>query len=108
MQRERIEQYIGMYEEVLLEVTEVTMQWEMAELNRLKQDKNRKYNCPVQLAVYSQTVEVTLYLTFGLFVFAVVGDLEGMSLSSSTIHLRNAKQSFSLPSIFFLGVGINF
>jgi hypothetical protein len=46
---------------ILLE--EDTMQWEMAELNRLKQDKNRKYNCPVQLAVYSQTVEVTLYLT---------------------------------------------
>jgi hypothetical protein len=35
----------------------------MAELDMLKQDKNRKYNCLVQLAVYSQTVEVTLYLT---------------------------------------------
>jgi hypothetical protein len=54
-----------MYEESTEEVEEeVTMQWEMAELNRLKQDKNRKYNCPVQLAVYSQTVEVTLYLTY--------------------------------------------
>jgi hypothetical protein len=39
------------------------MQWEMAELNRLKQNKNRKYSWPGQLAVYSQTVEVTLYLT---------------------------------------------
>jgi len=28
--------------------------------------KNRKYNYPVQLAVYSQTVEVTLYLTLPL------------------------------------------
>jgi hypothetical protein len=44
-----------------------TMQWDMAELNRLKKDKNRKYNCPVQLALYSQTVEVTLYLTFGSY-----------------------------------------
>jgi hypothetical protein len=35
----------------------------MVELNRLKQDENRKYNYPVQLAVYIQTVEVTLYLT---------------------------------------------
>jgi hypothetical protein len=51
---------------ILLE--EDTMQWEMAELNRLKQDKKRKYNCPVQLAVYSQTVEVTLYLTYSVFV----------------------------------------
>jgi hypothetical protein len=42
---------------------EVTMQWEMAELNRLKLNKNRKYSWPGQLAVYSQTVEVTLYLT---------------------------------------------
>jgi hypothetical protein len=39
------------------------MQREIAELNRLKQDKNRKYNCPVQLAVYNQTIEVTIYLT---------------------------------------------
>jgi hypothetical protein len=38
------------------------MQWEIAELNRLKQIKNRKYSCPVQLAVYSQTVEVTICL----------------------------------------------
>jgi hypothetical protein len=50
---------------ILLE--EDTMQWEMAELNRLKQDKNRKYNCPVQLAMYSQTIEVTLYLTSGSY-----------------------------------------
>jgi hypothetical protein len=42
------------------------MQWEMAELNRLKKDKNRKYNYPVQMAMYSQTVEVTLYLTLPL------------------------------------------
>jgi hypothetical protein len=42
------------------------MQWEIAELNRLKQIKNRKYSCPEQLAVYSQTVEVTLYLTLPL------------------------------------------
>ena len=38
------------------------MQWEIAELNRLKQIKNRKYSCPGQLAVYSQPLEVTLYL----------------------------------------------
>ena len=50
---------------ILLE--EDTMQWEMAELNRIKQDKNRKYNCPVQLAMYSQTIEVTLYLTSGSY-----------------------------------------
>ena len=37
----------------------------MVEINRLKQDKNRKYNCPVQLAVYSQTVEVYLTITSG-------------------------------------------
>jgi hypothetical protein len=42
----------------------ITMQREMAELNRLKQIKNRKYSWPGQLAVYSQPVEVTLYLTF--------------------------------------------
>ena len=42
------------------------MQWIVAELNRLKQIKNRKYNWPGQLAVYSQTVEVTLYLTLPL------------------------------------------
>jgi hypothetical protein len=42
------------------------MQWEIAELNRLKQINNRKYSRPGQLAVYSQTVEVTLYLTFPL------------------------------------------
>jgi hypothetical protein len=35
----------------------------MVELYMLKQDKNRKYNCPVQLAVYGQTVEGTIYLT---------------------------------------------
>jgi hypothetical protein len=29
----------------------------------LKQDKTRKYNCPVQLAVYGHTVEGTIYLT---------------------------------------------
>jgi hypothetical protein len=39
------------------------MQREIAELNRLKQIKNRKYSWPGQLAVYSQPVEVTLYLT---------------------------------------------
>ena len=49
---------------ILLE--EDTLQWEIGELNRLKKDKNRKYNCPVQLAVYSQTVEVTLCLTLPL------------------------------------------
>jgi hypothetical protein len=32
----------------------------------LKQDKNRKYNCPVQLAVYGHTVEGTIYLTLPL------------------------------------------
>ena len=42
---------------------EDTMQKEIAELNRLKQNKNRKYNWSGQLAVYSQPVEVTLYLT---------------------------------------------
>jgi hypothetical protein len=39
------------------------MQWEMVELNRLKLNKNRKYIWPVQLAMYNQTVEVTLCLT---------------------------------------------
>jgi hypothetical protein len=39
------------------------MQREIDELNRLKQNKNRKYSWPGQLAVYSQTIEVTLYLT---------------------------------------------
>ena len=29
----------------------------------LKQDRNRKYNCPVQLVVYGHTVEGTIYLT---------------------------------------------
>ena len=43
-----------------------TMQCEMAELNRLKKNKNRKYSWPGQLAMYSQTVEVTLYLTLPL------------------------------------------
>jgi hypothetical protein len=41
---------------------EATMQWEMTKLNRLKQIKNRKYSWLGQLAVYSQHVEVTLYL----------------------------------------------
>jgi hypothetical protein len=45
---------------------EGTMQREIAELNRLKQIKNRKYNWPGQLAVYSQHVEATLYLTLSL------------------------------------------
>ena len=45
---------------------EDTMQWEMAELNMLKQDKNRKYNYPVQLEVYGHTVEDTIYLTLPL------------------------------------------
>jgi hypothetical protein len=35
----------------------------MVELYMLKQDKNRKYSCPVQLAVYGHTVEGTIYLT---------------------------------------------
>jgi hypothetical protein len=39
------------------------LQCKKVELNRLNKDKNRKYNCPVQLAVYSQTVEGTIYLT---------------------------------------------
>jgi hypothetical protein len=39
------------------------MQREIAELNRLKQIKNRKYSWPGQMAVYSQPVEVILYLT---------------------------------------------
>jgi len=45
------------------------MQREIAELNRLKQIKNRKYSWLGQLAVYSQLamynqpIEVTLYLT---------------------------------------------
>jgi len=33
----------------------------------LKQDKNRKYSCPVQLAVYGHTVEGTIYLTIVLY-----------------------------------------
>jgi hypothetical protein len=43
-----------------------TMQREIVELNRLKKNKNRKYSWPGQLAVYSQPVEVTLYLTLPL------------------------------------------
>jgi hypothetical protein len=42
------------------------LQCKMVELYMLKQDKNRKYNCPVQLAVYGQTVEGTIYLTLPL------------------------------------------
>jgi hypothetical protein len=42
------------------------MQREIAELNRLKQIKNRKYSWPGQLVVYSQPVEVTLYLALPL------------------------------------------
>jgi len=42
-----------------------TMQWEMVELNRIKKIKNIKYSWPGQLAVYCQTVEITLYLTMG-------------------------------------------
>jgi hypothetical protein len=42
---------------------EVSMQREIAELNRLKRIKNRKYRWPGQMAVYSQPIEVTLYLT---------------------------------------------
>ena len=45
---------------------EVTMQWEMVEVNRLKLKNNRKYGWLGQLAVYSQTVDVTLYLTLPL------------------------------------------
>ena len=45
---------------------EHTMKREMAELNRLKQNKNRKYIWPGQLAFYSQPVKVTLYLTLPL------------------------------------------
>jgi hypothetical protein len=48
------------------------MQREIAELNRLKQNKNRKYSWPGQLAVYSQPVEVTLYLTLYLFYLGVI------------------------------------
>jgi hypothetical protein len=48
------------YEEVSV------MQREIDELNSLKQKKNRKYSWPGQLAVYNQTVEVTLYLTLPL------------------------------------------
>ena len=39
------------------------MQRGIAELNRIKQNKNRKYNWLGQLAVYGHPVEVTLYLT---------------------------------------------
>ena len=45
---------------------EGTMQREITKLNRLKQIKNRKYSWPGQLVVYSQPVEVTLYLTLPL------------------------------------------
>jgi hypothetical protein len=45
---------------------EGAMQKEIAELNRLKRIKNRKYSFPKQLAVYSQPFEVTLYLTLPL------------------------------------------
>jgi hypothetical protein len=65
MQRERIEQYIEMYEEVQKN-SEDQLQCKMVELYMLKQDENRKYNCPVQLAVYGHTVEGTIYLTLPL------------------------------------------
>jgi hypothetical protein len=52
-----------MYEEVQNRTEEITLQCKMVELYMLKQDKNRKYNCPVQLAVYGHTVEGTIYLT---------------------------------------------
>jgi hypothetical protein len=45
---------------------EVMCKRKIAELNRLKQIKKRKYSWPGQLAVYSQPVEVTLYLTLPL------------------------------------------
>jgi hypothetical protein len=45
------------------------MQREIVELNRLKQNNNRMYSWPGQLAVYSQLVEVTLYLTIKTFFF---------------------------------------
>ena len=45
---------------------EVLCKRKIAELNRLKQIKKRKYSWPGQLAVYSQPVEVTLYLTLPL------------------------------------------
>ena len=51
-----------MYEEVQNK-TEDLLQCKMVELYMLKQDKNRKYNCRVQLAVYGYTVEGTIYLT---------------------------------------------
>jgi hypothetical protein len=54
-----------MYEEVQekYRMYRTRLQCKKVELNRLKKDKNRKYNCPVQLAVYNQTVEGTIYLT---------------------------------------------
>ena len=45
---------------------EVMCKRKIAELNRLKQIKKIKYSRPGQLAVYSQPVEVTLYLTLPL------------------------------------------
>ena len=42
---------------------EVPCKRKIAELNRLKQIKKRKYTWLGQLVVYSQPVEVTLYLT---------------------------------------------
>jgi hypothetical protein len=48
-------------------VNEVVMcKRKIAELNRLKQIKKIKYSWPGQLVVYSQPVEVTLYLTLPL------------------------------------------
>jgi hypothetical protein len=47
------------------------MQREIAELNRLKQNKNRKYSWPGQLVVYSQPIEVTLYLIGCYLLFTI-------------------------------------
>jgi hypothetical protein len=61
-------QYLGISKESTMNRVneEPILEREIVELNRLKQIKNRKYSWPGQLAVYSQPIEVTLYLTLPL------------------------------------------
>jgi hypothetical protein len=60
------------------------LQCKMVELYMLKQDKNRKYNCPVQMAVYGHTVEGTIYLTIlrGSFLHIFILVFLGLSMGS--------------------------
>jgi hypothetical protein len=55
----------------------------MVKLNMLKQDKNRKYNCPVPLALYGQTVEGKIYL----IVVGRTGQIQILGAGNSTVIL---------------------